>query len=294
MLQQTINGLALGSVYALVSLGYALAFGVLRIVNLAYGETMMVGSFSGFWVTQRFTPNILLAIAGGIVGAVVAGLAIHLLAVRPLGPVADLRSSAHLAPLITTLGAAIFLQNITLKLFGAQELAYPRLLSTHYVQVGPFSLSITQGVILVTTAVLLAGLWYLLGYRRWGLAVRATAERSDIAETLGIPVSRIRIETVILASALAGIAGVLVGVLDRGISPMLGVNYGLKGLCALIVGGLESVSGAVIAAMALGIMEVFAVAYLSDTYRDAIAFGALLLTVLVRPYGIFGRQSARY
>jgi len=294
LLQQLTNGVAIGAVYALVALGYALLFGTMRVVNLAYGEILMVGAFAGLSATTWLGASLPIALTAGVLAAIAVGVLINELAVRPLGDVSNTKSPAHLSALITTIGAALFIQNAVQKIYGAQDLAYPRLISTHYARLGPVSLSASQAMIVGVTIIVLIGLWVMVRFTRWGLAVRAVTENASVASCLGMPVRRLQLQVVIISSALAGIAGVLVAVLEHGVTPLMGVNFGLKGLAALIVGGIESLPGAVIAALLLGMAEVLSVAYWSDTYRDAIAYGALLLVVLMRPQGILGRSQSRY
>ena len=283
LLQQITNGVMLGSTYALVAIGYTLIFGVLRLLHLAHGEVFMVGAFAGLQVVLLWHVGPLLALIGGLLGAAVVGVVIELVAFRPIRK----RGNSHLAPIVSTIGAGLVLQEVMSKVFGAEQTAFPSELQKHVYQFGVISVTGSQLFILGTAAITMLALHQFVTRTRYGMAMRATAENIQVASLLGINVDTVILLTFAVASALAGIAGVLVGMNFNAISPFMGFDMGIKGMAVMVIGGLGSIYGAMVGGMILGIAEVLSVAYFESSLRDAFAFGLMVLILIVRPRGLF-------
>jgi branched-chain amino acid transport system permease protein len=285
--QQVANGLTLGSTYALIALGYTLIFGVLNIVNMAHGEIFMFGAFVGLILVTKFNISIFGAMLGAMVAGAAIGYLMELLALRPLRR----RAAPHLAPLISTIGISIFLESLALKLFGPQAQSFPTIYSGQLFEIGGLKISLIQIIILAISFGLMLALRFWLDKTRLGKSIRATAENIETAGLLGIDTQKVIVITVMLASGLGGVAGVLVGLAFNAVEPTMGITMGFKGLAVLILGGLGNVTGAMVGGLILGIAEVFSVAYGSSSYRDAVAFGLIIFLLFLRPQGLFGSQE---
>ncbi len=284
--QQLVNGLTLGSVYAVIAIGYTLVFGVLNIVNMAHGGIIMMGAYIGLLLVTVAGWGLFPALIGAMVGGAVLGYLLEVLALRPLRG----KKVTHLAPLISTIGVSIFLESAALLVFGPQTRAFP----TDYNQLmdfGLFKISEIQIISMGTAIVLMVLLTLLLNKTRIGKAVRATAENIETASLLGIHTRRIITFTVMLASALGAAAGVLIALSFNAIEPTMGTSMGFKGLAVLIMGGLGNVGGAMAGGFILGVAEVFSVAYGASSFRDAVAFGLIILILFIRPQGLFAKAG---
>ncbi|MCC5467156.1 branched-chain amino acid ABC transporter permease [Pelosinus baikalensis] len=286
-LQQMINGITLGSTYALIALGYTLIFGVLNIVNMAHGEIFMFGAFIGLILATKFNMSIFSALLGAMVAGAVLGYLMERLALRPLRR----RKVSELAPLISTIGVSIFLESLALRLFGPQAQSFPSIYATQLFEVGGLKISAVQIIILAISFGLMVALRFWLAKTRLGKSIRATAENIETANLLGVDTQKVIVLTVMLASALGGGAGVLVGLAFNAIEPTMGITMGFKGLAVLILGGLGNITGAMLGGLLLGIAEIFSVAYGVSSYRDAVAFGFIILLLFLRPQGIFGSKE---
>ena len=211
------------------------------------------------------------------------------LALRPLRR----RASSHLAPLISTIGVAIFLESAALRIFGPQAQAFPPVFGGGLLDFGIFKISFVQIVILVISFGLMLLLRFWLANTRLGKSIRTTAENIETAGLMGINTGRIIILTVMLASGLGAVAGVMVGLAFNAVEPTMGVTMGFKGLAVLILGGLGNITGAMVGGLILGVAEVFTVAYGASSYRDAVAFGLIIFLLFLRPQGLFGSQSVQ-
>ena len=281
--QQLINGLNLGSAYAVIAIGYTLVFGVLNIINMAHGEIFMFGAFIGLILVTQAGCNIIVALIGAMVGGAVLGFFLEYLALRPLRR----RKVTHLAPLISTIGVSIFLESLALKIWGPQTQSFPAQFEGALMDMGLFKVSAIQVIGFGTAVVLMILLTLLLDKTKIGKAIQATSENIETAGLLGINTSRIITFTVMVASALGAAAGVLVGLSFNAIEPTMG----FKGLAVLILGGLGNVRGAMAGGFILGIAEVFSVAYGASSYRDAVAFGIIILILFFRPEGLFAKKG---
>lgn len=284
-LQQVINGLVLGGTYALVAIGYTLIFGVLRVLHLAHGEVFMAGAFAGLLLMTLQRGGLALALAGSVGVGVGVGLAIQAVALNPLR-----RSENPLAPIISTLAVGIILQDLAIKAFGAEQVGFPEIVQPRIYRLGPTSVSDIDLFILAVCILLVGTLQFLLRRTRLGAALRASAESQTLSSLLGIRVGRMATFTVVLASALAGAGGLLIGLANNAVSPFMGFEMTVKGLVVMLFGGVGSVVGALLGGLILGMAEVLSVAYLASTYRDAFAFLLLIAIILARPQGLFGSE----
>lgn len=280
LLEQIANGLAIGCTYALIALGYNLAFGVLKIVNLAYGEVFMAASYVPVVLVGVGLSNALLLWLGGVVAATLVGTMIHCLAVRPLGNVSDLDSPRHLQVLVSTVGCSLVLQNVALLSFGGNPRRFPRLIGDGEVNLGVLQIRSSVALTAIVAIGVMCGLALLIQRSDLGLRLRAIAEDRTLARLSGIRTTRDELICVALSSVIAGAAAMLISEVIGTVSPFIGATYGMKGLIVLIVGRAGNMAGAVSVGLSLGLMEVLASAYLSSTYRDGIAYAALLLVVV--------------
>ncbi len=290
-LQQLINGISLGSVYALFALGFTLVFGVLEIINLAHGAVFAIGALIAYTLFVRFHSDLIIAILGAFIGTGLLGVALDYVAFRPLRT----RNAGRLASLITSIGMALILVNLAQTLWGAEPLSYPlAVVPLRFFTFGGLTISLLQIATLATAGLLMVGLSVLLVRTKLGLAIRAVAENPATASVLGMPFDQIVRLTFFLSSALGGVAGVLVGMLFQGsVSPFMGNTFGLKGLAVIILGGMGDITGAMLGGLVMGVGEIMIVQYLNSSYRDAVAFGLLFLVLVIKPTGLLGQQRGR-
>lgn len=286
LVQQLINGLMLGASYSLVAIGYTLIFGVLGLLHFAHGEVFMAGAFIGLYIVLLMGANIYVALIGAMITTAVLGAIIDFIAVRPVS------KDYPLAPLISTIGVTIVLQNLAIYIFGGEQVGFPETIEPALYQLGPVTISSVQAFILLVALVLMAVLWLFIERSKMGRAMRATAESHETAALLGVNVNRVVLFTFILASGLAGVAGVLDGVKNSAITPFMGLEVAVKGLVVMLLGGLGNVLGAMVGGLILGIIEILTAAYLGTSVRDFFTFVILILILLYRPTGLFGQRTA--
>lgn len=295
-LQHVINALSLGSIYALIALGYTMVFGVLQLINFAHGEIYMLGAFTGMytirWLRLEEHPGIgslIIALIAAMAASAAAGFVIERLAYRPL------RKSPRINLLITAVGVSLFLQYTGQLIFGSDPQFFPTgilELEGYNWSYGDLVIEPMQIVALVLALILMVVLQYIIFRTRLGRAMRAVSFNHDLASLMGIPTNQIISATFMLGSALAGAAGVLVGLIYPKIDPLMGTMPGLKAFVAAVLGGIGNVTGAVLGAFTLGLAEEFLVGYWVPTYRDALAFGILILILLFKPSGLLGVHRA--
>jgi branched-chain amino acid transport system permease protein len=295
-LQHVINALSLGSIYALIALGYTMVFGVLQLINFAHGEIYMLGAFTGMytirWLRLEEHPGIgslIIALIAAMAASATAGFVIERLAYRPL------RKSPRINLLITAVGVSLFLQYTGQLIFGSDPQFFPTgilELEGYNWSYGDLVIEPMQIVALVLALILMVVLQYIIFRTRLGRAMRAVSFNHDLASLMGIPTNQIISATFMLGSALAGAAGVLVGLIYPKIDPLMGTMPGLKAFVAAVLGGIGNVTGAVLGAFTLGLAEEFLVGYWVPTYRDALAFGILILILLFKPSGLLGVHRA--
>ncbi len=284
--QQVINGLMLGASYSLVAIGYTLIFGVLGLLYFAHGEVFMVGAFVGLYLVLYAHANIYLALLGAMIACAALGVAAVYVAVRPVA------KDRPLAPLISTIGLTIILQNLAVYIFGGQQVAFPETIRQTLYTIGPVTISSVQLFILGVAVGLMVLLWLFIERTKIGRAIRATAENHETAALLGVDVNRVILITFMIGSGIAGIAGVLDGIKNSGISPFMGLSAAVKGLIVMLLGGLGNVFGAMIAGLMLGMIEILSSAYIGTTERDLFSFLILILILIYRPTGLFGTRTA--
>jgi branched-chain amino acid transport system permease protein len=296
--QELVNGLTTGALYSLVALGFSMVYGVLKLLNFAHGDLYMIGAYVGFFVIQWFggaadvgiPVPLLLAImfllAAGVSGGL--GVAIERFAYRPL------RDAPRIAPLITAIGISFFLENAVLLLFGAQYRIYntPEFISlSSGIRIGSVTIDTVQIMVLVLSTALMAGLQLLVNRTTWGKQVRAVAADREAAEMLGINVNFTISMTFFLGSALAGVAGVMGGLLFNQVTNTIGFIVGLKAFTAAVVGGIGSLPGAMLGGLLIGLAESFTIGYISSTYSNLLVFALLIIVMLVRPSGLLGQAQ---
>ena len=292
-LQQLVNGLTWGSVYALIALGYTMVYGILRLINFAHGDVFMLGAFFAYYsanklnVTADPSPlKALLVLAIAMVGAGIIGFLIERFAYRPV------RNSSRLTALITAIGVSLLLENGGLLVFGTEPKRLPAIVRVENIDLGGgVTVTNVQLIIIVVSLLLMALLRWIVMSTRTGKAMRAVSFNRDAATLMGIPTDRIISFTFVLGATLAAAAGVLVGLLNPKIDPLMGIMPGLKAFVAAVVGGIGNIPGAVLGGIIMGLAEVMVVGYISSTYRDAIAFILLIVILLFRPAGLLGKNQ---
>lgn len=295
-LQHFINGIGLGSIYALIAIGYTMVYGILQLINFAHSDVYMVGAFVGYYtgiLISKFEilplpgyPAFFLALTCSMVVCALLGLLIERFAYRPL------RNAPKLNALITAIGVSLFLQYAGQIAFGAEPKVFPNLLEDSEVFTsasGDIRVTQFDFVILAVSLGLLMILNYIIFQTKLGKAMRATSYNASWASLMGIPVDRVISMTFVIGSALAAAGGILVGVKYPKIEPLMGVMIGLKAFVAAVLGGIGNLTGAVLGGMIMGLSEQFVVGYLSSTYRDALAFVILIVILLFRPAGLLGK-----
>ena len=295
--QTIINGLTLGSVYALIALGYSMVYGILKLLNFAHGDVYMIGAYLGYAILVILLPAtgalapipviILFMFIVAMIGCSVLGVAIERFAYRPL------RNAPRIAPLISALGVSFILQNLIQLTVSPRPLSYGSgtliAVDSGLALGNDVRIHTARILVIGTTIALMVALTYFIRNTKWGRAMRAVAMDIDAAAMMGVDVDRVIVITFIVGSALAGVAGVLVGIVFFSIQHTMGFLAGLKGFTASVVGGIGSIPGAVAGGLLIGMAEAFASVYISVTFKDAIAFLVLVIVLLIRPGGLFGR-----
>ncbi len=296
IIDQIINGLTIGGIYALIALGYTLVYGILLMINFAHGEVFMFGSFAGYFVISRFFQSgfagrhlilsLVITFVAGIVVSSVLGMLVERIAYRPL------RKAPRLSPLICAIGVSIFLQNVMMIFVKARTQLYPDIFPEGTVDIGNVSISYFQIFIIVGSILMMAGLYIFVKKSKIGKAMRAVAEDKDTAALMGVNVDRIIVTTFAVGSGLAAVAGVMVGMYYSQINHMMGFVPGIKAFTAAVLGGVGNVPGAMMGGYVLGIAEALGVFVLPAQYKDVIAFSLLVLILIFRPRGILGEVVA--
>ena len=288
--QQLVNAISLGGVYALFALGFTLIFGVLNVVNLAHGAIFMLGAYTALQAVVLFKLPLAAAIVAAMVVTGAAGWLLDRLIFAPLRA----RQAPHLAPMIATIGLAISLNSTIQGIFGAENLRFPvHGLAAESLQFGGVQMTWLELQIILLAFVLMAVLLWWLKHTRMGCALRALAESRKAAALLGIDVEGLFRMTSVLAALLGGVAGVLIALYTNAVFPQMGQPMLHKGIAVVILGGMGDIRGALLGGFFLGCAEVFSVAYIGSTMRDAVAFGLLFAILLLRPEGLFGNAAQR-
>jgi len=291
--QQLINGLSLGSIYALIALGYTMVYGVLRFINFAHGDVFMIGAFSGLYLARWLKPLVVgwppllaafVVLAGSMCFCAALGMLIEVLAYRPL------RKRPRLTVLITAIGVSLFLEYAGQLVFGAAPRGFPTLVpeKTYGMDIG-LAVTSTQLIVVAVTLVLLALLRHVVLRTKLGMAMRAVSHNPSAAALMGIHTNVIISFTFGLGSALAAAAGIFYSLLYQAIDPFMGIGPGIKAFVAAVLGGIGSLPGAVLGGFLLGVLETFVGGSRFSTFRDGIAFAVLIAILLFKPSGLLGR-----
>jgi branched-chain amino acid transport system permease protein len=281
LLQQLVNGLTLGAVYTLIALSFSLVMGVLSILNLAIGELFMLGGYLGFAALAASLP-LPVALLAGMAGAAAVGLLIEKVAYEPL------RNAPLVTPMLSTLGFSIILQNVVTNLWGSDPLQLPPELFDERLALGPVNVGLMQLAIIGITVLLVAIVAWLVQRTSAGRALRAVSENREVARLLGVSAGRMTLLAFGVSGALAGAAGVLIGLHYAAITPYVGVDAGLKAIAVMVIGGVTRVWGALLAGPLIGVIEVLTIAYGGSQARDLVVYGLMILILLVRPQGLLG------
>ncbi len=298
-LQQLINGLTLGSVYAVVALGYTMVYGIIQLINFAHGELVMIGAMVAFTLIGVLVPTglhplliVLIATACAVPACMAVAYAMERLAYRPL------RRAPRLAPLITAIGVSIILQHLALLVWTRNNLAYPQIIKTVSYQVGGATITNVQIAIMVMSVVMMAGLALLVYRTRLGTAMRATAQNAQVAGLMGIDINRMIAATFVIGAALAAVAGVMVGSYYGIAHYQMGALLGMKAFAAAVLGGIGNLPGAMLGGLLLGVVEALGAGYIGDltgdvfgsNYQDVFAFLVLIAVLVFRPSGLLGER----
>jgi branched-chain amino acid transport system permease protein len=289
-LQQLLNGLSLGAIYALIALGYTMVYGVLRFINFAHSDVFMVGAFIGYFVGEHLPHGTLLgglaALSAAMAGCAVLGILIERLVYRPL------RGGPTLNVLITAIGMSLFLEYTGQLFFGATPRAFPAIFPTSVISVHGLIISMNQVTVIVVAGVLMLALQFAVYGTKIGTAMRAVSLNPKAAQLVGVNIDVVISFTFGLGSALAAAGGVLYAMNYPSIDPLMGVVPGLKAFVAAVLGGIGNIPGAALGALILGMVETFVDGSKWSTYKDAIAFAILIGILLFRPAGLLGRYTA--
>ena len=294
-LQQLLNGLAVGGIYALVALGYTMVYGVLKLINFAHGDLFTIGAYLG----------LTLLLSGGLSGSLNPVLAVGLVVIIVFGLVAlfgvvlervayrPLRKANRLAAVVSALGASIVFQNAVMLIYGARVYVYPEnLIPSLIFNIFGLNVPVMRIIVIVSSLMLMLALYTFINRTRMGTAIRAVAIDQGAARLMGINVDRVISLVFLIGAGLGGVAGVMVGVYYGQIDFMMGWSYGLKAFTAAILGGIGNIPGAMIGGLLLGVIEALGASYLAMAWKDAIAFLVLILILIIRPTGLLGERVA--
>jgi branched-chain amino acid transport system permease protein len=290
-IQHLINGTSLGSIYALIALGYTMVYGILQLINFAHSDVYMVGAFCAYYAArflglqnQPGLSTLIILLGASMLGCALLGLFIERFAYRPL------RKAPKLNILITAIGVSLLLQYSGQILFGADPKVFPQILNDGVIaDIFGVELKILDVTVLIVTLFAMLALNFLIFKTKIGKAMRAVSQNMNVAAMMGVPTNRVIAFTFVVGSSLAGVGSVLVGMKYPKIEPLMGTLIGIKAFVAAVLGGIGSLPGAVLGGILMGLSEEMVVAYLSSTYRDALAFGLLILILVLKPSGLLGK-----
>ena len=282
-IQTLISGLSLGSIYALIALGYTMVYGIAKMLNFAHGDIIMIGAYAGIIAVAQMGLPPLIAVLLSILICALLGVLIEFLAYKPL------RQAPPLSVLITAIGVSYFLQNLALILFGSQQKAYPSLVHLGDITIGSVTINGITILTLLVTAIIMVVLSFFINRTRLGKAMRAVSEDKAAATLMGISVNRTIALTFAIGSALAAVASIFYGMSYTYIKPTTGAMPGIKAFTAAVFGGIGSVPGAMLGGILLGLIEQLSKTYISTLWADAIVFGVLVVVLVVKPTGLLGK-----
>lgn len=282
--QQLVNGLSIGSIYALIALGYTMVYGIIKLINFAHGDIYMLGAYIGFIASAQlhlgFFPSLILA----MVICALIGVLIERIAYKPL------RNATRIAALITAIGVSYFIEYSTQKVMGPGVKTYPALLSNQTFEVFGIQIQMQQIYIFITSIILMLILQFIVKKTKVGRSMRAVSVDADAAKLMGINVDATISYTFAIGSALAGAAGVLVGIYYNTINPLMGMVPGIKAFVAAVFGGIGIIPGAMFGGFFIGIVEALVTAYGSSLYKDAVVYAILILILIIKPAGLLGKN----
>ncbi|MBU5483150.1 branched-chain amino acid ABC transporter permease [Clostridium sp. MSJ-11] len=285
-LQQLINGVSLGSIYGLIALGYTMVYGIINLINFAHGDVYMLGAYVGFAMTSIFHMSFIPALLISMLACSLIGVIIEKVAYKPI------RNSTRIAALITAISVSLFLQYGTMYFVSAETRTFPEVLKGKQISLfsGKVLLNTKDVYIVVITVLLMILLQYIIHKTKVGKAMRAVSHDREAAQLMGINVDNTISYTFAIGSALAGAAGVLVGVYYNSIDPLMGMLPGLKAFVAAVIGGIGVIPGAMFGGMFLGLTETMVSAYGNSLYKDAVAFAILIIVLIIKPNGLLGKN----
>lgn len=283
-IQQLINGISLGSIYALIALGYTMVYGIIKLINFAHGDVFMIGAFVGFYAITGWKLSFFPALLTAMAVCAILGVVIERIAYKRL------RHSARIAALITAIGVSLFIEYITIYIRGAQPEAYPNVFPSQTFEIFGVTINSQSLFILAVSLTLMVILQFIVHRTKIGKAMRAVSYDTEAARLMGINVDTTISATFAIGSALAGAAGVVFGIYYTKIDPLMGIIPGLKAFVAAVLGGIGIIPGAMIGGLVLGIVETAVSALGYSLWRDAAAFIILILILIFRPSGLFGKN----
>lgn len=283
-MEQLVNALSLGSIYALVALGYTMVYGIIRLINFAHGDVLMLGAYIGYACITVLKLDFFTALLVAMVACAMIGVCIERIAYKPL------RQAAKIAALITAIGVSYLVENVMMAQVGPESRAFPDVLGTQSFAVFGVAVTIKQVFIFVTTIVLMVALTTVVKYTKMGKAMRAVSTDADAAQLMGINVDTVISFTFFIGSALAGAAGVLIGLYYGSISPLMGVQPGLKAFIAAVLGGIGSIPGAMLGGYLIGALETVVNMMGYSLFKDAVVYAILIVILVVRPAGLLGKH----
>lgn len=284
-LQQIVNGLSLGSTYALIALGYTMVYGIIKLINFAHGDIYMLGAYIGFAVITKLGLGFFPALIIAMVLCAIIGILTERIAYKPL------RNSPRIALLITAIGVSFFMEYVMVYFVGANVRAFPDVIPKTQYYLGNIVINLQQIVILCTTIALMVLLQFIVHKTKIGKAMRAVSADRDAAELMGINVNRTISATFAIGSALAGAGGVMVGMFYNSINPLMGMLPGIKAFVAAVFGGIGIIPGAMIGGFGIGLIETLVSGYGSSMYKDAVVFAILILVLIFKPAGLLGKNT---
>lgn len=285
LIQQLINGISLGSIYALIALGYTMVYGIIKLINFAHGDIYMVGAYVGFYAVTMTKMSIIPALIISMVVTGLLGILVEKIAYKPL------RKAPRISLLITAIGVSFFLEYTSMYFVSPTPRIFQNVIDSLSLNIGSFVINGQQLLIFIITVILMVLLTYIVQKTKMGKAMRAVSFDTETAKLMGINADRVISFTFGIGSALAAAGGVLVGVYYNSIDPLMGIMPGLKAFVAAVLGGIGSIPGAMTGGIVLGVIEALVSGFISSTFRDAAAFAILILVLLFKPSGIFGKNT---
>ncbi len=287
IMQQLINALQLGSIYALIALGYSMVYGVLRLINFAHGDLFMAGAIFGYFIALYLKLPFVATLILSMIIASCLGILIEKIAYRPL------RHAPRMSLIVTALGVSLFLENFTRATIGGQQRNFPQLMDVKYPSIGGVTVSSLTVLIIVVSIGLMLALRFIVQNTMIGKAMRAVADNQESLVLMGISINTVIMATFGIGSALAAAAGIFYGMAYPVVDPYMGAAIGWKAFIAAVMGGIGLVDGALIGGFILGFVEIFAAALLPSTFRDGITFAILIIVLLLKPTGLLGQPVVK-